>query len=211
MKLGAHGLVVVAALAALEAAAQAPVPVAERITTQYGRTTRVSLFSNHVVVVTINSENDRFLHRAKLEFDEYMVYLQVLQRFAGEIGRQPVSSDVESRDSVTTLILHVGPDAPKIFTYSPMASLDLSLGKIAILMDDIETRALAAPSGEYELRHWQPELGDCVALRQGGRACVTEIGEDDTIVLTEPDSGMTYTVAKDNRAEVILEVLGRSP
>lgn len=204
-------LAALVAMGAMTARAQAPVPVAERATTQFDRTTRVSLFSNHVVVVTIRSDAEQFVHRATLEYEEYMVYLQAIESFAAGIGDAPVSSDVESRESSTELVLHVGPDAPRIFRYSPLASLDLSVGKIAALMDDLQARALAAMPGEHELREWQPRVGDCVDLRHGGEACVTEVGEDGTIVLSQDQSGLSITVGVDQRAEVILELHQRSP
>lgn len=198
-------------LTAVGAAAQAPVPVAERVATHLGRTTRVSLFSNHVVVVSIRSDSEDYVHRATLELDEYMVYLQTLNRAIGEVGDTPVGSDVESRDSVTVLTVYLGPDAPRVFRYSPLSSLNLAVGKIASAMDDLENRALEALPGEYEIRQWQPEIGDCVELRQGGEACVTAISEDGSIVLMRDDIVMTYTVAMENRAEVILKIIESAP
>lgn len=198
-------------LTAVGAAAQAPVPVAERVATHLGRTTRVSLFSNHVVVVSIRSDSENYVHRATLELDEYMVYLQTLNRAIGEVGDTPVGSDVESRDSVTVLTVYLGPDAPRVFRYSPLSSLNLAVGKIASAMDDLENRALEALPGEYEIRQWQPEIGDCVELRQGGEACVTAISEDGSIVLMRDDIVMTYNVARENRAEVILKIIEPAP
>ncbi|MEX1311518.1 MAG: hypothetical protein AB1Z65_13925 [Candidatus Sulfomarinibacteraceae bacterium] len=198
-------------LTAVGTAAQAPVPVAERVATHLGRTTRVSLFSNHVVVVSIRSESENYVHRATLELDEYMVYLQTLNRAIGEVGDTPVGSDVESRDSVTVLTVYLGPDAPRVFRYSPLSSLNLAVGKIASAMDDLENRALEALPGEYEIRQWQPEIGDCVELRQGGEACVTAISEDGSIVLMRDDIVMTYNVARENRAEVILKIIEPAP
>ena len=198
-------------LTAIGAAAQAPVPVAERVSTHLGRTTRVSLFSNHVIVVSIRSDSEDFVHRTTLNLDEYMVYLQTLNRAIGEVGDTPVGSDVESRDSVTVLTVYLGPDAPRVFRYSPLSSLNLAVGKIASAMDDLENRALEALPGEYEIQQWQPEIGDCVELRQGGEACVTAISEDGSIVLMRDDIVMTYTVAKENRAEVILKIIEPAP
>lgn len=198
-------------LTAIGAAAQAPVPVAERVSTHLGRTTRVSLFSNHVIVVSIRSDSEDFVHRTTLNLDEYMVYLQTLNRAIGEVGDTPVGSDVESRDSVTVLTVYLGPDAPRVFRYSPLSSLNLAVGKIASAMDDLETRALEALPGEYEIEQWQPHVGDCVELRQGGEACVTAVSEDGSIVLMRDDIVMTYTVAKENRAEVILKITEPAP
>jgi len=204
-------IVALVLLTAVGAAAQAPVPVAERVATHLGRTTRVSLFSNHVVVVSIHSASEDYVHRTTLNPDEYMVYLQTLNRAIGEVGDTPVGSDVETRDSVTVLTVYLGPDAPRVFRYSPLSSLNLAVGKIASAMDDLETRALEALPGEYEIQQWQPEIGDCVELRQGGEACVTAISEDGSIVLMRDDIVMTYTVAKENRAEVILKIIEPSP
>ena len=204
-------IVALVLLTAVGAAAQAPVPVAERVATHLGRTTRVSLFSNHVVVVSIRSDSEDYVHRTTLNLDEYMVYLQTLNRAIGEVGDTPVGSDVESRDSVTVLTVYLGPDAPRVFRYSPLSSLNLAVGKIASAMDDLENRALEALPGEYEIQQWQPEIGDCVELRQGGEACVTAISEDGSIVLMRDDIVMTYTVAKENRAEVILKIIEPAP
>ena len=204
-------IVALVLLTAVGAAAQALVPVAERVATHLGRTTRVSLFSNHVVVVSIRSDSEDYVHRTTLNLDEYMVYLQTLNRAIGEVGDTPVGSDVESRDSVTVLTVYLGPDAPRVFRYSPLSSLNLAVGKIASAMDDLENRALEALPGEYEIQQWQPEIGDCVELRQGGEACVTAISEDGSIVLMRDDIVMTYTVAKENRAEVILKIIEPAP
>jgi len=193
------------------AQAQAPTPVVERITTQFGRTTRVTLFSNHVVVVAVRSESEDFVHQATLDYDEHMVYVQAMEAAAREIGNEPVTSDVESRDSTTELILHVGPDAPRILNYSPLASLRLPAGRIASMMDDLQTRALSALPGEFEIKQWQPVVGDRVELRQGGEAFVTAVDDDGTIVLMQRESSVSSTVAMENRAEVILKIGERTP
>lgn len=198
-------------LPSLDAVAQAPTPVVERTETHLGRATRVSLFSNHVVVVAVRSESEDFVHRATLGLDEYMFYLQALERAAREIGNDPVTSDVEARDSATELILHIGPRAPRILTYSPLASLKMAAARIDSIVDDIENRALSALPGEYEIEHWDPVVGDCVRLRQGGEACVTAIDDDGTIVMVQEESSVSITVARENRAEVILEILESSP
>ena len=198
-------------VALLSATAQAPIPVVERITDHRGRITRVTLFSNHVVIVSIRSDTEDFIHMATLNFDEHMVYLQALEECANEIGHEPISSDVESRDSFTRLILHVGPNAPRILEYSPLASLNLPAARIASMVDDIENRAMATLPGEFEIKRWDPALGDRVELRQGGEAYVTAIGEDGTIVLSQVDGPVSYTVAKENRVDYVLRVIGPIP
>ncbi len=191
--------------------AQAPTPVVERITTHFGRTTRVSLFSNYVVVVAIHSESEDYVHHVGLSFDEYMFYLRALESAANEIGNEPVTSAVEARGSATKLTLHVGPDAPRIISYSPLASLKLPAARIDSIVDDLKNRALSALPGEYEIEHWEPVLGDCVKLRQGGEACVTAINDDGSIVLMQDETSVSHTVALENRSEVILSVIEASP
>jgi len=190
---------------------QAPTPVVERIETHFDRTTRVSLFSNRVVVVAVRSESEDFVHRATLSFDEYMFYLQALERAAREIGNEPVTSDVEARDSATKLTLHVGPRAPRVLTYSPLASLKMAAARIDSIVDDLENRALSALPGQYEIEQWDPAIGDCVKLRQGGEACVTAIDDNGTIVMVQEESSVSITVDRGNRAEVILEIVEPSP
>jgi hypothetical protein len=204
-------LIAALAVAALEASAQAPTPVAERITTHLGRTTRVTLFSNHVIAVSIRSDTEDYMHRATLDYGEYMIYLQALNLAAEDVGAEPVGSGVESRESLTVLVSHVGPNAPMVFRYSPLSTLSLSVAKMASVMDDLETRALSALPGEFEIKQWKPEIGDCVELRQGGEACVVALSEDGSIVLRREDIVMTYTVAMENRAEVILKIIEPAP
>ena len=171
----------------------------------------MTLFSNHVVVVKIHSESENYVHQATLEFDEYMVYLQAFERCANEIDNEPVVSDVESRDSTTVLTLHVGPDAPRTLKYSPLASLKLPARMIASMMDDIQTRTLSTLPDEFEIKKWKPGVGDRVELRRGGEAVVKRVADDGTIVLTLDDSPLSYTIAEDNRAEVILKVIEHQP
>ncbi len=161
--------------------AQVPTPVVERISNHFGRTTRVTLFSNHVVVVTVRSETDDFVHKATLGFSEYMVYLQEMERAAHEIGNEPVTSAVEARGSATKLTLHVGPDAPRIISYSPLASLKLPAARIDSIVDDLKNRALSALPGEYEIEHWEPVLGDCVKRLEDGLECTLPIHGVDEI------------------------------
>lgn len=202
---------VVLLLFSADAGAQAPIAVAERFVTRFDRTTRVSLFSNRVAVVTIRSDDEDFSRRTTLDLEEYMVYLQALNRYAAEIGEDPVTSDIESGGNTATLTLHVGPDAPLTFNYSPLASMNLSAGKIVSIMDDIQLRVLSTRPGEDEVNLWQPAIGDCVELRHGGTACVTNIAEDGTIVLTQDDTSVMYTVAREDRADIILGILENPP
>jgi hypothetical protein len=192
---------------AAQVTAQAPLPVVERVVVHLGRTTRVTLFSNHVAVVTIRSDTDDFVRSATLTIDEYMVYLKALEHNAAEIGDDPVTSDVEAVGSTTTLTLHLGPEAPRTLVFSPLASLDLASGKIISIMDDIQLRVLSTMPGEDAIREWQPEVDDCVELRRGGSACVVAITQDGTVVLRDQATSVMTTVPPADRAEIILRVI----
>lgn len=205
------GALVALLVVATQAAAQAPAPVVERIATHLGRTTRVTLFSNHVVIVATRSETEDYVHQATLGYSEYMVYLQEIERLSKAIGDEAVTSSVESRDSTTDLIVHVGPDAPRMIRYSPLASLGLAAGKIASIMDDLQNRALSALPGEHEVLEWVPEVGDRVELRRGGEAAVAAVGEDGELLLTLIDSSVTITIGPDDRVETILRILEPQP
>ena len=188
--------------------AQAPTTVAERITTHLDRINRVSLFSNRTVVVSVRSDADDYVHRVTLESEVYMAYLQQLTEAAGRISDRPVGSGVRSRDSVTTVILNVGPDAPRIIRYSPLSSLDLSLNLVTAIMDDLRALALETIPGAYELSQWKPEIGQRVTLRSGGTAVVIAVEDDESVVLKREDIIITIVVAKENRADIILSLEG---
>lgn len=193
--------------AASRLAAQAPLPIAERITTRLDRTTHVVLFSNHVAVVTITSGSESFSHRATLDPSEYMVYLQAIETGSRTIGDDPVTSTVSTGDDRTVLMIHVGSRTPKVLQYSPVASLNMSTATIASIMDDIQNRVLAALPNEDKVRRWQPQVGDCVELRRGGEACVTEVGDDGTIVLVDAETSVATAIPPDDRVRIIATVL----
>jgi len=195
-------------VAAGRLSAQAPVPVAERITTRMDRSTHVVLFSNRVAVVTIRSDSEDFYHRATLDHSEYMLYLQTIEAEARNIGDDPVTSSISTGDDRTVLTIYVGTRAPKVVHYSPLASLNMSTAKIASIMDDIENRVLATLPNEDEVRRWQPQVGDCVELRQGGEACVTEVGDDGTIALVNSETSVATVIPPDERVRIVGAVPG---
>ncbi len=103
--------------------AQAPVPVAERVVTGINLATRVTLFSNHVVVVSErrNGKQD-FLRHITLPADQYLVYLVTFQKGAEELGEEPISSSVGTSTASVQLTLHVGPEAPRLLRFLPWPS-----------------------------------------------------------------------------------------
>jgi hypothetical protein len=116
-------ILAVVTLLAGTAFAQAPVPVAERVITQKDTATRITLFSNRAVVVTIReNEEQEFLRRITLPDDQYLIYLAAFQSNAVELDEKPIKSKIETSTAAVVLVLHVGPDAPRIlesFAFRP--------------------------------------------------------------------------------------------
>ena len=113
------------------AAAQAPLPVAERISRHDDTSTRVSLFSNQVVVVTISTDGQQgFMRRLTLPGDQYLIYLKILEDAAAELGERPVTSAVDTSRDRVDLTLNVGTREPRVLSFSPMATVTLPLARI---------------------------------------------------------------------------------
>jgi len=205
------GLTVIIALAATSIGAQAPVPVAERVMTHGDTATRVTLFSNQVVVVTIREAGVQgFMRQIALPDDQYIIYLSILQTAAEELDEEPVSSDVStSRDSVE-LTLHIGPNAPRVVSFSPMATVALPLSKIMGALNDLEDQVRNASPSAAELSSWEPRRGDRVELRAGGYARVAEVLEDGVLVLEHESTYIREVVSADARDQVILHIVDRA-
>jgi hypothetical protein len=195
------------ALASTVAHAQAPDPIAERFVTYRDRTTRTTFFANRTVVVSIR-ENDRqgFVGRITLDEADFAVYVNIIMAGAKELGDNPISSKVDTAEANVTLILRIGPDAPRILRFSPMAVVSLPLSRILGALDDIEEQVLTASPSAEEVRSWVPKKGNRVQLFSGAHAVVVEVWEDGTIVLEHEDTFIREIVPVDVRDEVILHV-----
>lgn len=192
--------------------AQAPVPVAERIVVNREVATRVTLFSNRAVIVTIRQGDEQtFFRRITLEPEDYLVYLETLNTEAGKISDDPTSSDVQAEASTVMLTLHVGPDAPRLFRFSPLAISSLPLSRVMGALDDLEATVVAASPSAQELTGWEPREGDRVQLFNNRFAEVVEILDDGLIVLEHEDTGIREYVPESARTEVILHLVEREP
>ena len=202
---------VLAALA-ITASAQAPVPVVERTVTRREVATRVSLFSNRVVVVTVRRGDEQdFFRRMTLPEDQYMVYLTTFQINANEIGEKPISSQVSTSHAEVVVSLHVGPDAPRIIRFSPMSGVELPLAKIMGALDDLELQVFEASPSAEAMRVWEPKEGDRVELMNGTLATVVEIWDDGLVILEHEQTYVRESVAPHMRDQVILRVLEPEP
>ena len=201
-------LLMILSVVAATASGQAPVPVVERTVTQGDVATRVSLFSNRVLVVTVRRGDEQdFMRRITLPDNEYMVYLGSFQTAAEELDQKPVSSEVNTSQAEVVLSLYVGPDAPRLIRFSPMSILKLPLGRIQGALDDLQLRVLEASPSAEAMRTWEPAKGDRVELMNGITATVVEVWEEGLLILEHDLTYVRESVAPDVRDQVILRVL----
>ncbi len=201
-------LPVMFSIVAATASGQAPVPVAERTVTHGEVATRVSLFSNRVVVVTVRRGDEQdFMRRITLPEDQYMVYLGILQTAAEELDKQPVSSDVKTPQDEAVLSLHVGRDAPRLLRFSPMSVVKLPLARIQGALDDLQLQVFEASPSSEAIRTWQPQKGDRVELMNGTTATVVEVWEEGLLILEHDSTYVRESVPLGMRDQVILRVV----
>jgi hypothetical protein len=204
----------VSILAALAAAvaAQVPAPVVERSVTRRDVTIRVTLFSNRAVVVTVRRGGEQdFMRRLTLPDDQYMIYLSMLQANAEKLGEEPASSEVETSDGEVVVSLHVGPEAPRQITFSPMSSLRLPIARIMGVLDDLQLQVLEASPSAEAMRSWEPRKGDRVELLNGQYATVVEVWDDGLLFLEHDDTYIREAVPPESRPLVILRVVEPDP
>ncbi|MFV2073020.1 MAG: hypothetical protein ACC742_10270 [Thermoanaerobaculales bacterium] len=199
-------------LLAVVARAQAPTPVAERVATHRDVATRLTLFSNQMVVVTLRNQDEQtFMRRFTLPMEQYMIYLKVLEDSANELGKEPISSSVATSTASVEITLHVGHDAPRRLVFSPMASVSLPLARIMGALDDLEAQVFEASPSSEELRTWEPHRGDRVQLFNGAFARVIEVWDDGIVVLEHEDTFVREIVPAGRLDQVVLHVVDREP
>ena len=199
---------VLIALAAASTRAQAPDPIAERFVTYRGRTTRTTLFENRSVVVSISEGGKQgFVGRITLDEEDFAVYKGIIAVSAEALGESPVSSQVETAEASVMLVLHIGPDAPRLLRFSPMAAVSLPLSRIEGALDDLQEQVLTASPSAEEMRTWVPKKGDRVRLFSGAYAVVVEVWEDGSVVLEHEGTFVREIVPVGVRDQVIVHVV----
>jgi len=193
---------------ALSASGQAPVPVVERTVTRGELATRVSMFSNKVVVVTTRYGDEQvFARRITLPEDQYMVYLATFEGNAQRLGERPFTSDVSTSNAEVSLVLHAGLDTPRSISFSTMSGVKLPLAAIMAALDDLELMVFEASPSAEAMRTWMPRKGDRVELLNGHFATVVEVWEDGLLFLEYDQTYVREAVPPDTRDQVILRVL----
>jgi hypothetical protein len=201
-------LLMILSVVAAAASGQAPVPIVERTVIQEEVATRVSLFSNRVLVVTVRRGDEQdFMRRITLPETQYMVYLETFLTAAEELDKQPVSSQVDTSQAEVVLSLHVGPDGPRLIRFSPMSVVKLPLGRIQGALDDLQLQGLEASPSAEAMRTWEPAKGDRVELMNGTTATVIEVWKEGLLILEHDLTYVRESVPPDMRDQVILRVV----
>ena len=201
-------LLVILSIGAATASGQAPVPVVERTVTQGDVKTRVSLFSNRVLVVSVRrGGEDDFMRRMTLSEGQYMVYLASFLTSAEELDQQPISSEVDTSMAEVVISLHVGPDAPRLIRFSPMSIVKLPLARIQGALDDLQLQVLEASPSAEAMRTWEPAKGDRVELLNGATATVVEVRDEGLLIIEHDLTYIRESVSPEMRDQVILRVV----
>ena len=205
-------LLIILSVVAATASGQAPVPVVERTVIHGEVATRVSLFSNRVVVVTMRRGDEQgFIRRITIPDNQYMVYLGTFQTAAKELDKQPVTSQVETSEAEVMIALHIGPDAPRLIRFSPMSIVKLPLGRIQGALDDLQLQVLESSPSAEAMRTWEPKTGDRVEMLTGTTATVIEVWEEGLLILEHDLTYIRESVPPDLRDQVILRVVEDEP
>jgi len=193
---------------AVSASGQAPVPVVERTVTRGELATRVSLFSNKVVVVTSRYGDEQvFARHITLPDDQYIVYLGTFEKNAQDLDERPITSQVSTLQAEVALTVYAGLDAPRSITFSPVSGVKLPLAAIMAALDDLEHLVFEASPSAEAMRTWTPAKGDRVELLNGQFATVVEVWEDGLLFLEYDSTYVREAVRPEMRAQVILRVL----
>ena len=191
---------------------QAPVPVVERTVTQGDVATRISLFSNRVVVVTVRRDGvEDFMRSMTLPDAQYMVYLTTFQANAEELDDRPISSRVDTSQAEVVLSLHVGPDAPRLIRFSPMSMVKLPLARIIGALDDLQFQVFEASPSAEAMRIWEPRKGDRVELLNGTFATVVDVWDDGLLILEHDQTYVRESISPGLRDQVILRLVVAAP
>jgi hypothetical protein len=205
-------LFVILSVLAASASGQAPVPVVERTVTRGEDATRVSLFSNRVVVVTTrHGDTQDFIRRITLPDDQYMVYLATFESNTKELDDRPISSRVSTSHAEVVLTLHVGVDTPRTIRFSPMSGVKLPLSRIMGALDDLQLQVFEASPSAEAMRVWEPQKGDRVELLNGSFATVVEVWDDGLLILEYDRTYVREVILPGMRDQVVLRILEPDP
>ncbi len=193
-------------------AARAPSAIVDRTIERSGDQTRLSLFSNGVAVVSVRYGGSKpTLFKRTLEREDLVGYLVALEDVARQIrGLDSIPDEQGGREGTVTIRLAAGPGEPVQLRFSTITMMPMAIGRLGTILDDLQAKVLATPSGYDEVMAWEPRAGDVVEMVTGQEAEVIEVRDDGTVIVEYKNVGLAELVTKTDRANRILRVLSRA-
>ncbi len=185
-----------------------PSPVVERVVTIDSSTTRLSLFDNRVAVVSLAKDGlQTLVRRRTLSEEAYIGYLAAMTEALPGLDVLEPQQDLPVV-GVGVVTLHVGKGPERILRYATRRSPELALGRLLAMLDDLQKVVLDTKPAHDALASWTPQRGDRVRMVTGQTAEVIEVHDDGGVVVRYVDVGVIEFVAKVERDDRILDLLG---
>lgn len=176
-------------------AEKAPSSLVERVIERDDTMCRVTVFDNGVVVAKRRSGQTSRVRRQRLTGPEFDAYLTLFQNVAAELATDSRRSEAEGPGTIALTL-------PTLDTmtvrYDPNRPPNLALGRLLEVLDDLERLTLEGRVRNEAVRAWKPQRGDVVELYEGGRARVTRVREDGTVILKHLDQPLVEALNADD-------------
>jgi len=198
-------------VATARAAGEGGVPgvLVERIVREDAGQTRITLFDNRVVVVSVRPKEGVPEFRERLLPEgTWSVYRAF---FAEEVPRlrKEIAEGIVPPGDGGTLRLAVPGQAELVVRFSTRRVPGLALGRILATLDDLQKQLLESPRENLDVVRWQPREGDRVELWDGSTAVVSDVRKDGTVVLEHEDSPLIEAMAREELPVRVKRVLQR--
>ena len=181
---------------------EGPSALVERGVRSAQGTTRVTVFSNRVVVAAV-----RRVRRRLLDEETMSVYTALIGQMEPALRRELAEGNVPAgRGGSLTLRLPGRP--PLEVSFDPRKVPGLALGRVLAALDDLQSKVLEGPRENEAVARWKPKVGDRVELWGGGTAVVTDIPQPDVVVLQHEESPVIESIAVRNLPVRVRRVLG---
>ncbi len=187
---------------------EAPSALAERVVRDAYGTTRVTLFANRMVVVSVRPRGEGGVVRRRLLNEETMSVYRTLLREMEPALRKEVAAGNVPAGTDGSLVLRLPGRRPLEVSFDPRKIPGLALGRVLSALDDLQAQVLEGPRENEDVARWKPAVGDRVELWGGGTAVVTDIPQEDVVVLEHEDSPVIESIAVRDLPVRVRRVLG---
>ncbi len=189
-------------------AQEVPSALAERVVQTPDGTTRVTLFGNRVVVVSVRPRGEAGrVRRRMLDPETMSVYRTLLEEMEPALRREMAEGNVPA-GTAGRLVLRLPGREPLRVSYDPRRVPGLALGRVLAALDDLQTQVLEGPRESEEVARWKPAVGDRVEFWGGGTGVVTDIPQDDVVVIQHEGSPVMESITVRDLPVRVRRVLG---